>query len=219
MERWRDGGTEQTGTLAGGRIGYDYIEPGRWYFGADFLYATGPLEGHSGSGKKLHSNITDWNVEGRFGLTLPPPFLREDVFFTPFVGYGYFHEENSFHSPSPISFTFTDTFSYVAAGFLSGANLHPLLSMGVNFKVRFMLNAQSEVSDDPVYDHVTLQVEDELQVRIEVPFSYCYSCCFDIALVPFYEFRHFGGREGYPFDFLDTKYNLFGARASLAYRF
>ncbi|NGX53885.1 MAG: hypothetical protein K1000chlam4_00605, partial [Chlamydiae bacterium] len=122
---------------------------------------------------------------------------------------------------SPIPYTFTDTFDYFTTGFLSGFNFTPLLSMGLNFKVKFMMSGRSKISDDPLYDDVKLRMNNEIQLRVDVPLVF--HCLpwkrVQAALVPFYEYRHLGGREGFPFDYIDTKFTLLGARLDLIYRF
>ncbi len=82
-----------------------------------------------------------------------------------------------------------------------------------------MLHGTSKISDDPVYDNVVLEMERALQARVEVPFAFNISCDFDAEIVPFYEHRRFGGREGYPFDFIDTQFDLLGMRVALTYKF
>ncbi len=221
MRRWRPHGTVQSGRMDGVRVELERFKGNSWYVGFDGLLATGKLNGHNSSGMPLHSTITDYIYEGRIGYTLQNCTPRYP-FFTIFGGYGHFHEINDFHIPSPLTYTFHDTFNYVTVGFLSGVNFTPLLSMGVNFKGRFMLNGKSVVSDDPLFDHVSLVMNNETHYRLEIPFTYllCNSSNqLDIILVPFYEFRHFGGREGFPFDYIDTKFSLLGARVSVAYRF
>lgn len=219
INRFREGGTTQSGRLDGVRVGFDRLKRYCWYVGADYLYATGKLKGETGIGSPQRSILTDQIVEIRFGYTLQQDDCRKS-FFTPFGGWGHFQETNDFFPPSLLTCKFTDTFNYAVFGFLSGVNFTSLLSMGVNFKVRFMLDGESKVSNDPVMDDVTLQMHEETQYRLEVPFIYspC-TCLFQWQFVPFYEFRHFGGEEGFPFNFKDTKFNLFGARLALTYRF
>ena len=220
IKRWRNGGTKQTGRMDGVRVGFDRIKRHGWYIGVDGFYSTGHLEGHNARGRTLDSDLTDIIFEGRVGFTLQDQTECQHT-FTPFVGYGYFHEVNNFHSPSPIPYTFTDTFDYFTTGFLSGFNFTPLLSMGLNFKVKFMMSGRSKISDDPLYDDVKLRMNNEIQLRVDVPLVF--HCLpwkrVQAALVPFYEYRHLGGREGFPFDYIDTKFTLLGARLDLIYRF
>lgn len=221
LDRVRSGGTQQSGWINGARVGIDRIKRYGWYVGADYLYATGCIKGNTATGRCLNSCLTDEIAEVRLGYTLQ----QDDChcsFITPFGGYGYFREVNDFHSPSPLPCTFTDSFSYAVVGFLSGTHITPRLTMGVNFKVRFMQNGKSVVSDDPVYDTVTLKMEDEIHVRVDVPFAFTPPRTpFGIGflLSPFYEYRHFGGREGFPFNFRDTQFYLYGARFALTYQF
>ncbi len=219
--RVREGGTKQEGRIDGIRVGIDRLKQYGWYLGADYLYASGSLHGKTGRGNPLSSELTDEIFEARIGYNLQKDTCRRP-FITPFVGWGYFKEVNDFHPPSSLPCRFTDSFNFIAAGFLSGVNFTPLLSMGINFKVRFMQNAQSEVTEDPFYEDVTLSIEDETLYRLEVPLTFT-PCDSFLGLggqiAPFYEFRHFGGREGFPFNFRDTKFHLVGMRLSLVYRF
>ncbi len=219
--RMREGGTGQDGRLDGVRIKAERIKSYGWYLGADYLLAQGNISGKTGRGNPLASNLKDQVLELRFGYTLQQ-VSRRKTFFTPFVGWGYFKEVNDFHIPSSLPCKFTDTFNFIAVGFLSGVNFTPLLSMGVNFKMRFMQDAQSKVTEDPLFDDVTLTIEDETFYRLEIPITLS-PCCPSLVssgeITPFYEFRHFGGREGFPFNFRDTKFHLLGMRLSLIYRY
>jgi hypothetical protein len=213
LRRVREGGTRQDGCLEGVRLGFDRIKRYAIYIGADYLYASGKLEGGTATGRRLTSDLTDRIVELRLGYTLQQKDPRR-AFITAFAGYGYFRETNEFYTPSPLPCTFTDTFNFFSVGFLSGVNFNPLLSMGINFKLRFMQDGKSEVSDDPVYDTVLLNMQDEIHVRLDVPilFSPCKTRLkAGLLLAPFFEYRHFGGREGFPFNFKDTKFYLYGA--------
>lgn len=40
-----------------------------------------------------------------------------------------------------------------------------------------------------------------------------------VGLVPFYEYRFYGHRANFPFDFLETKLKLYGATLKLHYLF
>lgn len=210
--RWRDGGTKQCGRSDGVRIGVDRICNRGLYLGADAFYSQGLLKGHTGRGARLRSELTDTIVEGRIGYTIAQatPRLHTMTFF---AGYGYFYETNDFTPPSRLPVKFTNTFKYPVVGFLAGFNFTPMVSIGLNFKMKFMQDGQTKVSEDPLFPDVTLMMNDETQYRLEVPLSFfqCWRRCF-VALIPFYEHRHFGGREGFPFDFIDTKFSLTGAR-------
>lgn len=219
--RKREGGSQQSGPLNGFQIGLDRLKRYGWYIGGDYLYAHGPIEGKTSRGTPLYSWLTDQVVEGRFGYTLQKA-LPHNPFFTPFVGYGYFQEVNAFAPPSRLPCTFTDTFDFFALGFLSGLDITPQLSLEINGKMRFMQHARSEITDDPLFDTVSLIIEDEILYRIEAVVTYA-PCIRRVRMgaqiAPFYEFRHFGGHEGYPFDFVDTKFYLVGMRIGLVGRF
>lgn len=224
-ERTREGGTKQTGTLYGFRLGLDRIARYKLYSGADFLYATGILNGTGKGGDstfKSKSLFTDVNAEGRFGYTFQSKTFH-CASLTPFVGFGYFWETNAYKNPTPLHIHFKNRFSYIPFGFLSQIFITPQWSIGANVKIRYLLEAYQEVSHDPEHDDATQHYVKKLQYRIELPITYfpCLSLCDSLALsaVPFYEFRQYGRLVNFPFDFLETKLALYGATIKLLYLF
>ena len=221
IRRMRDGGTKQVARMDGICVDYDRLKRYSWYFGGTFSYAEGRLKGHSGSQTEILSTLTDKIWEGRFGYN----FQRrgeKGYFVAPYGGYGYFDEINDFHPPTPTPLKFKNTFNFVSAGFLSGVNLSSVFTMWINFKMKFMLNGTTKVTDDPVMGDSTLLMNNEVLARIEVPLIFSPAFVrMDLEFVvdPFYEFRHFGGRPGFPFDYIDTKYNLYGANFALRKRY
>jgi hypothetical protein len=216
IQRSRKGGTRQSGGLYAGKIGYDYIKRYRFYVGAEALYGQGTLEGHSGAGNKLKSFFTDMYAEGRVGYTLQQ---KEGYRFslTPFIGGGYAEEKNNFIKPSPLTVHFRTYFTYAVGGFLSQMSWNRCFDIGVNFKVKYMIDARSKVSHDPEVENVKMLVKNEMHYRIELPLTYHYGECFWLSLVPFYEYRHYGNQPNYPFDFLETRLKLYGATLKLMY--
>lgn len=216
VKRTKDGGTKQTGCLWGGRLTFNRIKCFGWYLGADLLYASGTLNGHSNT-NKIRSTLSDTNVEGRFGYTLQQRSDRAPS-FTPFFGIGYFRETNNFRSPTPIQVHFRNTFTYIPFGFLSHVYINPQIGMGLNFKVRYLFQHKNTVSNDPENDTMTLHYREKLQYRVELPLTY--DLCFRnrlwrISLDPFYEYRNYGYLPNYPFDFLDTKFNIYGVNLQI----
>src|SRR5436190_24377747 len=69
VKRTREGGTSQSGNLIGVRGSFERIGRYKWYIGIEGLYGQGIIKGHSGSGLKLRSRLTDRQIEGRFGYT------------------------------------------------------------------------------------------------------------------------------------------------------
>lgn len=219
LRRTREGGTWQRGQIYGVRIGYDRIKRCRLYWGADALYGQGRINGRSGTNDKLTSTFTDEQVEGRFGYTLQSKKGARPS-FTPFIGFGYQQEINDFRSPSPLKLKFRTYYYYFLTGFLTSIDISPHLSVGTNFKVRFMQEPKCRVSD-PDLDDITQQIKERVCYRVEVPISYRF-CSFtdhlELDLVPFYELRHYGGLENFPFDFFETKLRFYGISIQFSYR-
>lgn len=219
--RTKGGGTRQTGVLWGGRATYERLKRYGWYIGADILYASGTLDGKSGNDNKIRSRLTDTNVESRFGYTLQH---KSNCGFslTPFFGIGYFRETNNFSHPTPIPVHFRNTFSYIPIGFLSHMYVTPQFGMGLNFKVRYLYRHKVKATRDPEHDSLHLHYQEKLQYRIELPFTYDKCICnrlWRINLVPFYEYRNYGQMPTYPFDFIKTKFQIYGAYLQLTFLF
>lgn len=221
VHRQKAGGSKQNGWLYGGRIGYDRIKRCRIYWGLEGLYATGTLKGKNPARQKLKSKLTDENIEGRLGYTIQ---LKRTWFPTlvPFIGYGYFRETNDFKHPSPLPIKIRTKFDYFTVGFISQIYPHPLWVVGANFKARFLFNSKCKISDDPYFSDATQNFEHKVQYRAEVPITYRLNKWCDrlaLSVIPFYEFRHYGEQANFPFDFKETKLNIYGFDLRLTYLF
>lgn len=220
LTRARAGGTKQTGWMSGIRGSYDRIKRYRLYWGFEALYAKGSLKGHNGIDDALKSSFTDAHIEGRFGYTFQAKCNYLPA-FTPFVGYGYFRDINKFKAPSPLTLKFITSYKYVAYGFLSSVTLFDDFTAGFNFKGWSMINARTKVQDDPQEDDISMLMGERFNYRLEMPILYRHFTCsqhLEIGLIPFYECRHYGSRENFPFDYFDTKFRLWGASIQLTYR-
>ncbi|MBJ7449739.1 MAG: hypothetical protein JHC93_05210 [Parachlamydiales bacterium] len=228
LTRTKTGGTKQKGLLTGLIVNYDRIKRNSFYLGADAYWAKGDMHGHSGSGRILKSIITDIEAEGRVGFTIRSKGEKKP-FFTPFVGYGYFRETNQFKAPYPMTITYNDSFDYYAVGFVSGINVCKDFSVGINVKWKWMNEGTCKISNEPIDDYTDpstanpeLIIESQWQYTIEMPLDFhpkkwskrCW-----LNLVPFYEYRHFGGRENFPSDYIDTQERILGARLTFLFRF
>lgn len=141
---------------------------------------------------------------------------------TPYVGYGYFSEVNKFVHPSPLPIKFTTEYNYFAYGFLSSVYINSWLTVGLNARFRAPWQPRCKVSDDPDFDNLRQRIGECFQYRIEVPLTYTgHLICnwLEVAIVPFYEQRFYGKRENFPFDFLKTNYNIYGANLQFIFRF
>lgn len=220
LQRNREGGTKQDGWMYGVRANYDYIKRYCIYWGIDGLWAKGKLDGRNGAGDKLKSTFTDSHIEGRLGYTFQAKWCCQPA-FTPFVGYGYFRDTNKFQEPSPLLVKFITTYRYVSYGFVSSISPVDDLNVGFNFKGWSMIHPRTKVEDDFDEDDASMLMGERFNYRIELPILYRYCACnehLEIGLTPFYEFRHYGRRENFPFDYADTKFRLWGFTLQLTYR-
>ena len=211
VHRKKENGTKQSGTLYGVRFGYDHIYRYKMYWGIDALWARGALHGKADK-DALKSIFTDMNIEARIGYTFQSKFWR-CASFTPYFGAGFFWENNDYQDPSPIPVHFKNQFTYIPIGFLSQIFITPRWSLGVNFKIRYLLQTEHWVTHDPDNKDLKQMYQEKIQYRVEMPVTY-FNCwnqnSLGICLVPFYEYRPYGHRANFPFDFLETNLQIYG---------
>jgi hypothetical protein len=219
VKRTKQGGTIQNGSALGVHIGYDRLKRFGLYWGADAIYAYGTLNGKTSAGSTLRSHLTDVNVEGRFGFTFQQKSCVK-IGITPYLGTGYFIEQNKFIEPSPIPAHFRTRYIYASAGFLSQLHLFEHWQLGLNVKAKMPIAPKCKVTNDPQSAAVDQRVGERMQYRVDLPLTYKFLCKGDtaISLVPFYEYRNYGGHPNFPFNFLRTRYNVWGANLQFQYR-
>lgn len=229
VRRTREQGAKQLGWMYGARLEGEYLQRYKFYVGGDALWARGTLDGHSGGDSKVRSRLTDENVEARFGYT----FQRKHgwkVGFTPFVGWGYFWENNHFRNPSARIVAFDNHFSYVPAGFILQIHPCPSWSIYIKYKVRYLLSGVIDVHDKGAVDDLDedlpfnfkMHYQEKLHYRLDIPIMYQFCLCHTplYAVVdPFYETRRYGRLSNFPFDHEDTKFRIYGINLSLMYNF
>lgn len=218
--RGRASGTFQQGRMDGIRVRAERFCPCGLYVGADYFRAYGEIYGENSRKLTIFSKIHDEIYEGRVGFCFQP--LHPGIWFVPFVGMGHFAEINDAFPPTPLCLCTIDQFSYFLAGFHSWIYSAHCFSIGFRFESMWMQNAKSKITEDPWYEDVTLSIQNVPYVRLELPLRYQPAKChsyFTWQLTPFYEYRHFGEKEGYPFDYIDTKFHLIGGNVSIIFIF
>jgi hypothetical protein len=208
LKREREGGTHQRGVLYGGRFIYDYLACRQLYLGFETAYAKGTLKGHSGSGERLRSHFSDSMVEGRLGYTLHTHSGCCGC-LTPFVGGGYFWENNHYTKPRIKPLHLRTRYGYFAVGCLSRLPLFSRIDLGLNATARFSMHGNCHISHDPDGNPITLKYEQKVNCRVVLPITYICEGA-DFCLAPFFEYRHYGKRNAFPFDFLDTRLKAYG---------
>lgn len=221
MVRAREGGSRQYGVLDGGWFSYERLRRSALYWAVDGYWAQGRLKGHDGLDRTIKSRKTDMEIEGRLGYSLKWRWCIP-MSFTPYFCGGYFKETNKFVDPSPIECTISEFFPFAGIGFLSRIWAMDKFSIGINFKTKYMIGAKCKISDDPTNDDMELIVEDKFIYDLELPLTYSFCSCgqnLDASFVPFFNYRQYGRHEGHPFDYLGTRYQIYGARLLLTFIF
>jgi hypothetical protein len=216
MQRKKDGGSNQRGFMYGARFNYDRIRKSSLYWGAEAQWATGTLCGHNTDHVELKSRKRDSEIEGRLGYTWKRK-LGCNFWITPFLGGGYFEGTNRFVKPTPLEYKITNFLPYLVSGFLWRIDVKPCFSIGLNLKVKYSVGAHSHISDDPdpEVNNERLVIEDKFSYNVDVPFYFDFSCGgkkMEVTFSPFYHFRHYGAHENHPYDFIDTRFHMYGAR-------
>lgn len=216
--RTREGGTKQDGWLFGGRFICDHFYRYHFYWAVEGALAGGSLGGKSGQKVDLKSKMCEGSIEARFGYTFQCKYgCRWSL--TPFVGVGYYQENNRFKKPKSLPLHFETSYRYLTAGFLFSICFQKDFSLGVNLKIRHMMDPKCKISNDPENLPTCLSINNEaLQYRIELPLMYRLNC-YSFVAMPFYEIHDYGRKAGFPFDFLRTRYHNYGVTLLLGYFF
>lgn len=226
IERKREGERPEDGWMIGERFYYERLRPWCIYYGADQYYATGHVTRKRACGGQSKSKLQDAEVEGRLGYTLLNTW-PVSVMFTPFIGFGNFTGTSKILKPRFLKLTFRPSYNYVTAGFLSNYFFcNGFASIGLNMKWKFMSHARNKIIDNAIECHPIVFYQDmgeRTHIQVDVPFTYYYWCCreqfFEISIVPFYRNRIYGSQENCPFDFLETKYEMWGCRYMITFVF
>lgn len=217
--RTRAGGAEQDGLLFGTYGSYDRLKPCGIYWGGDGYWSIGSLSGTTASGRALKSRYTEWEVEGRLGWSLPFCLCNKQVIVAPFGGYGYYRGKNDFSQPEEFPLTFRDSIEYGLCGFLTRIDLSERLSVGTIFSAKWMVEGKSKVTNDPFNDDSTLVMGNKNFYAFSLPLIYKFckngKMC-EFHLTPFYRYRHYGPRENFPSDFIETRFYSYGIRLAFS---
>lgn len=216
-QRKREGGSKQSGHLVGGHFRYDRISPCSFYWALDAHYDTGWASGKTASGSKIKSTLNEYEFEGRLGYSFFKPTIS-NLLIIPYATYSYFYGLNEFHKPSPVRCKLHDHLNLAGGGLWVSFCLTDCCRVGIDFTGKYIVSGKNRITDDPDYDDVKLAIESKWQYEIEVPIEFSIPCCdrcLEFRFVPFYSFRHLGGKPNYPFDYIETKYKIYGAQFML----
>ncbi len=204
--------------MAGGEVRYDRVLGNALYVGGHWMRSKGTLNGHSGSGAEIRSRVFETEAEGRLGYTFQPCWDFNPLII-PFIGYGHFIEKSTYLEPSPLLLQIRNEFDYFAYGFITTCTLCDF-TFGINFTAKYSINGKSKVTRDPSFNDSTLVMGAKMQYALELPIIYNVHSwdALNASLVPFYRYRHYGEHENFPFDFMDTQFNIFGIKLMITIR-
>jgi hypothetical protein len=215
--RKREGGSKQSGFLLGGHFRYDRISPNSLYWALDAFYDSGKMFGKTANGNKIKSTINEYEIQGRLGYSFYFPNCFE-LLVIPYGAYSYYYGTNKFHHPSPVTYKLHDKLHLAGPGLWISMSINQNCRCGLDFQAKYMIEGKNKVTSDPKFDSVSLEIESEWQYEIDLPIEFTVPFCdktLEFRFVPFYTFRHYGGKPNYPFDFVETKFQIYGARLLL----
>ncbi len=221
IKRKKDGGSWQDGWINGARISYERWKKCGFYWALDGYWAAGSIEGKTKSKKKLKSYLTDYQIEGRIGYSYAFPKSTR-VRWIPYAAYGKFCSKNDFKKPSPIPYKITNEFEYYAAGIKTLVQITSCIYGGIHFKYKYPEEPKCKITDDPDYDSLSLTMGRKAQYEIELPFLFLknwHGKSLALNLTPFYRKRKYGFQENFPFDCIETRFDIWGIRCQLGIMF
>lgn len=215
----REGGMRQKGWLYGGKFNYDRIYPCTFYWGFEVAAARGSIKGKTGSSRDVKSRYINFDFEGRvgynFNLRICPSFV-----FTPFFSFGYLSECTDFQHPSPLTIHFRTHGGFVGAGFLSTLSVDDGIDLGLNAKFRYLVNPEVSITHDRLNKDSTLEINNAFQYRVELPYTYWFCAEAEaVRVIPFFEHRHYAGRQAFPFNIQETNLNFYGVTLEYLFMF
>lgn len=218
IKRIRHGGTHQKGFLYGATMQYEHLSEYGLYLSAQARLAYGQLTGLSGKGQRISSHQLDSDLEGCLGGS----YSFHKFTLAAFGGGGYYYGMNKYEHPTPIHLKFRDTFSFLTLGSLIQWNPDEGVILTLAHKVRFMIDGCSKIMNDPHYDAHALPMNEQRHYEISLSQSFIRPLkkgFYAVSFTSFYRYRHYGERANFPFDFIDTKFIIYGINASASYLF
>jgi hypothetical protein len=218
LVRTRQGGTKQDGGMVGINAKYERIRRWGLYGALEYNGGWGELSGKDAANNSILSSLSQQQVEARGGFNFQFKTGRK-AYFLPFVGYGYFYQENSFVDQG---LNFIDYFPYASIGAQIGMNLTPCTTVALLVKGDWMLEGNTRIEGIQELGTVKMNMEADWQYYAELPITLRKSLgchCFYAIVTPFFQLRHFGGLPSFPVDFIDTRYRSYGAKVTVAYDF
>ena len=212
-------GAYSEGFLEGVDIKFDRVKRGGIYWASLFNYAWGKASGETGSGALSKAITSDYSLEARLGYSVHP-VLRDTLFFTPFVGFGYYQAKYSFIPPSIPELDYFYKNPFISTGFLFSRFLRPWVSLGINFCVQFAFDGKRRIKIAGTYSKTYMA--NEAQYIVELPLTYQISKKekgFGLQLVPFFQYRHYGFRIASTGTFTETDFMITGLNILATYRF
>jgi hypothetical protein len=207
-----------SGYTFGGTLQYERMYKNSLYAHLHGSYLSGTLNGSTTTGLPLASNYFEKEWQGRLGYTFS--FFSNSLWLTPYAGYGTLITTNQFKDPTPLHFCFTDRTDYYALGLNFSTHLKNSFFLKADFNYKKVDEGACDIKNDPIYDHVDLVIGETQFFYGELAVYYsplCKGQSYEISL--YYNRRDYGGKENFPLDFIQTRYNIHGLKLLFNQRF
>lgn len=220
MTRETETDTVQRGELHGVRGIYEKKTRCAPYVAFEGAFSKGDISGHTRSGAKITSDVSERELECRGGYCFEAKrgFCPSIV---PFVGYGNYEIETNFIHPSPLPCKFKTEAHYFTLGFLAEI-WFPWVGLGIKADGKYIFEGKNKITNDPFRDDIEQLIDCKWSFDLVLPIYIQLKECnknLKLVLSPFWKRRHLGGRENNPSDFYDTKIDHYGGSIQLAFIF
>lgn len=190
--------SHEFGFLYGLQVGYQYIEPCCYYWGADLRSSIG-VTVYDGSLQNLNTGeISPYrnntynfflNAEVRFGKT----YRIGRSLLIPFVGIGYHNWFRGAAPNNPYGYDEQYDWEYAAVGLRTEYEINCYWTIGLNLKLLQMINGQMYSSD---LNDAAFRLGNVPQYEVEIPLTYTLSrpmgIVDQISFVPYYRNQNIG---------------------------
>lgn len=202
-------------SIYGAKAMFDYMPVESLYLGADISYKFGRFNGHRIDTvvfmiqdpitfnqtpasltieSKHKSKYQDLCLEARIGFN----FILANAYATPYFIMGYQNEIDELIFPYSLREEKKFDHNFLGFGFMSHYIVSNSISIGVNGKIKWMLNKSYKRGDQAVVKEISSDSINNFAWYVELPLAWIVSPSSSVSLSPYYESRN------YVFNYFDS---------------
>lgn len=168
---------KESGWIYGIKAAYDFISLELPYIGLEASYMQGDVKEDS-----IKNDYQDFFVEAKLGYQV----CQLGIYLIPFVGLAYENEHFNSLALQLQSVKNQIHYGYLSLGFLSRYSPFIGMSIGLNFKAKYLFLANYKNKGEANHN---CTLSNRFHYTLELPASWQVSNQMQLALVPFYEYK------------------------------